>query len=153
MNLKRKLLVAVALVAGMAMAFAMNVKRTPSLVQREVEALPTQQEELKQIMDGITDAYNRNKTSKFEKFFGLSSKKREELRQSEGQDPVKASLELLKKHGRKLVLDDIKFIAVENLPARFYVAGKLNGTQPVRFVFNKRNDSYHLLGITVCEAN
>ena len=116
-------------------------------VGRQCEENAGEQAELKQAFDAIAEAYDKNRTGTLERFFGLTRKEREAIRCMEGQDPVKSSLELLREHGRKLSVTDVKYIAVEHVPSRFYITGKLNGEQPVRFVLNKQSKGYRLVGI------
>ena len=145
--MKKAVLIAALVIGGLAMVWAVNVKKTPDNIPTEVEASAAEQAELKQAFDAIAEAYDKNRTGTLERFFGLTRKEREAIRCMEGQDPVKSSLELLREHGRKLSVTDVKYIAVEHVPSRFYITGRLNGEQPVRFVLNKQSKGYRLVGI------
>lgn len=145
--MKKAVLIAALVIGGLAMVWAVNVKKTPDNIPTEVEASAAEQAELKQAFDAIAEAYDKNRTGTLERFFGLTRKEREAIRCMEGQDPVKSSLDLLREHGRKLSVTDVKYIAVEHVPSRFYITGKLNGEQPVRFVLNKQSKGYRLVGI------
>ena len=145
--MKKAVLIAALVIGGLVMVWAVNVKRTPDNIPTEVEASAAEQAELKQALDAITEAYDKKRTGMLERFFGLTRKEREASRCMEGQDPVKSGIDLLREHGRKLSVTDVKYIAVEHVPSRFYITGKLNGEQPVRFVLNKHSKGYRLVGI------
>ncbi|WP_288592950.1 hypothetical protein [uncultured Victivallis sp.] len=145
--MKKTVLITALMIGGLMMVWAVNAKKTPDNIPTEVEASAAEQTELKQVLDAITEAYDKKRTSTLERFFGLTRKEREAIRCIEGQDPIQSSLDLLKAHGRKLAMTDVKYIAVENVPAQFYISGKLNGEQPVRFVLNKHSKGYRLVGI------
>ncbi len=149
--MKKAVLITALMIGGLMMVWAVNAKKTPDNIPTEVEASAAEQTELKQVFDAITEAYDKKHTGTLERFFGLTRKEREAIRCLEGQDPVQSSLDLLKAHGRKLAMTDVKYIAVENIPSRFYITGKLNGEQPVRFVLNKQSQGYRLVGIAEYE--
>ena len=143
----KKTLIALALLAGVAAALAVNLRWEPQCLPAEVAASENQANELKQVFEAIRTAYDRNRIATLERFFGLTKREREVLRCTEGVDPVQAGLDLLKAHGRKLELTEVEYIAVEHMPARFYIAGKLNGERAVRFVLHRSGRGFRLQGI------
>ncbi len=136
-------LVCVALVFGVA-----RMRGGPDETPQEVEASAGDRAALERMLDAVLTAHNQSRTADLERLFGLSARKRDVIRGMDGEDPVKSSLELLARHGKKLSVTDAEYLAVKDIPSRFYITGSLNGKQRIRLIVNKRDGGYRLLGIT-----
>lgn len=57
--MKKAVLIAALVIGGLAMVWAVNVKKTPDNIPTEVEASAAEQAELKQAFDAIAEAYDK----------------------------------------------------------------------------------------------
>lgn len=135
--MKKKIIIVVLLMACAAGIWALNIDRKTADVPYEIPAGAEQQKELETALAFMERAFGRKDTAAISRMYGLSEKEREAAKCETGADPVKAGMELLGGFGHKLKIENAAFIAVERMPARFYITGTLNDGRKVRFSLNR----------------
>lgn len=117
-------------------------------IQSELPASADKHQELSALISTMLRVYQNGGPGALERFFPLSPEERELMRAESGIDPVEKSLEVLRKQGRRIALEDVRCYEASDSKRTFFVTGSLNGEQKIKIGLRKFPQGYGILGIT-----
>lgn len=148
--MKKKLLIFVVIVLGVCGVVWANsgTRVNAANIQSELPASANEQQELAALISTMLRVYQNEGPAALERFFPLSPEERELMRAESGIDPVEKSLEVLRKQGRRIALEDVRCYEASDSKRTFFVTGSLNGEQKIKIGLRKFPQGYGILGIT-----
>jgi len=106
------------------------------------------QQDLNRLMKAVMEFCRDGQYQALEKAFGISPQERLICKETDGADPVEASLEVLRSHASELRWSDYEMNSYEKNPKQFEVNAKTrDGKKTLRFSFRAQGKAYRLLSI------
>ena len=147
--MKRKIIILILLAICATGLWFFQVSGKSVETPREIPASPEQKKELQTALSVIEQAFGSNNTATVSQLYGLSDRERKAAECETGVDPVRAGMEQLGGFGRKLKVENAAFLAVDRMPARFYITGDLCDGRTVRFTLNRTKRGLRLNEVVV----
>ena len=144
--MKWKLILPILLVC-VGIAFWLNgkEKQAESYATREIPVAGSQHNELLRLTQELVKIYNEQGAATLERIFIHSRTKRLVMKNETGYDPVESSLDVLKKNGSRLTLQETVVKRLSNTDNQYIIRCKLKqGGSPVRISMQKTPKGYYL---------
>ncbi len=114
---------------------------------QEIEVQNTKQPELKKLVEATLDLHKKKKNKTLECIFAATPQERVIMRETNGSDPFKESLEVLNKHSASLNLNDMQYLQLAQQQNCYRVIAKSAEEAQVCFSFRKSKSGYRIVRI------
>ncbi len=116
-------------------------------IVRETEVQTAKQPELKKVVRATLDLHKKKKKKTLECIFAVTPQERAIMREINGSDPLRESLEVLDKHSASLNLNDMQYLQLAQKQNCYRVIAKSADETQVCFSLRKSKSGYKIVSI------
>ncbi len=146
--MKWKVIVPVFLMgAGFVVWANLDKEDNSKYIVQEIKAQTAKHPELKKAVKATLDLHKRKKTKTLECIFAATPQERAIMREINGSDPLRESLEVLDRHSASLNLNDMQYLQLARKQNCYRVIARSADETQVCFSFRKSKSGYKIIRI------